>query len=365
MLDTAGLIEGDPVEVDVEVRLDQPAERLTVRVEGNPTVAIGPAVTTARAVTTDTIGVCVTLTPTRWGPAQAPTLVVSAVSRAGLRTATSRLALPLELVALPRPVPVGPMTAALAGRARVGNHVAARVGDGVEFAGVRPFTAGDSLRRVHWPISSRRGELYVTERAAEAAVDVVVVIDGLVESGPRGASTLDASLRGAAGLSRALLRNADRVGLVLLGGQLGWLAPASSTRSWYRLAAAALQVSPYESFVTPNLDRIPRAALPAGALVVLFSPLLDERVLSVCADLRRRRFATVVVDVLADQPSAPRGATAAAGQRLWRLQRAATRVQLTGLGALVTHWDGTAPLDVPLTAALRSARRRPPAGVHR
>lgn len=356
------LIEGDPVDIEIEVRLNQPAERLTARVEGDQTVTIDSTTSTSRVTDTDVLVWRVTLTPTRWGRAGPPTLILSATSRAGLRVATFRRPVPVELVALPRPVPVGPLTSALAGRARAGNHVAAWAGEGVEFVGVRPFVAGDSLRRVHWPVSSRRGQLYVTERAPEAAVDVVLVIDTLVESGPRGASTLDASLRGAAGVSRALLRNADRVGLVLLGGVLGWLSPASSTRAWYRLATAALRVAPYESYVTPDLDRIPRIALPPGALVVVFTPLLDDRVLSVCADLRRRRFTTIVVDVLGPAASsAPGRPLDAAGQRLWRLQQAASVAQLTALGCLATHWDGTGPLDVPLAAALRGTRRRAPA----
>lgn len=357
---TGQLIEGDPVDVDVALALDRPAEYVTANVEGDATVTVEPATSTAWAADTAVLGWRLTLTPTRWGPAAAPKLAVSATSRAGLRAAATLVSLPVELVALPRPVPVSPLTAALAGRARAGNHVAGRTGEGVEFAGIRPFTVGDSLRRVHWPVSSRRGGLYVTERAVEAGVDVVLVIDTLVESGPRGASTLDTSLRGAAGLSRVLLRNADRVGLVLLGGMLGWLSPASSPRAWYRLASAALRISPHQSYVTPNLDRIPRVALPPGALVVLFSSLLDERVLAVCADLRRRRFTTVVIDVLAGlPPTSPRDPVAVrAGERLWRLQRSAAVAQLTGLGAVVMRWDGSVPLDVPLTAALRRARRR-------
>ncbi|MGI8613101.1 MAG: DUF58 domain-containing protein [Nocardioidaceae bacterium] len=352
------LIEGDPLDIAIGLRLDRPAERLTARVEGNRTIDVAPMASTAHAFDTDVLLLQTTVTATRWGPTVAPTLAMSARSRAGLRAATTRLTLPIELVALPRPVGVGPLAAAYTGGSRAGNHVTSRAGDGVEFAGVRPFAAGDSLRRVHWPVSSRRGELYVTERATEAAMDVVLVIDTLVESGPRGASSLDASLRGAAGLSRALLSNADRVGLVLLGGVLGWLAPASSTRAWYRLMTAALRVSPYQSFVTPDLNRIPQVALPPGALVVLFSPLLDDRVLSVCADLARRRCTTLVIDVLGTQLPPPRSAAAAAGHRLWHLQREATVSRLARLGCAVIHWDGASPLEIPRTVALQGSRSR-------
>lgn len=360
------IVEGDPVVLTVTVRLDRVAEQLTVTVAGNGTLDIEPESRRFSAPDADVLEIAVTVTPTRWGRADPPLLTITTTSRAGLRAAAARLFVPTALVALPRPASVDASTVRFVGRARAGNHVTARAGDGVEFAGVREYRPGDALRRVHWPVSSRRGQLYVTERAAEAAMDVVVVIDTLGESGPRGASTLDASLRGAAGVSRALLRNGDRVGLVLLGGSVSWLAPASSARTWYRLMAAALNVAVSDSYLTPDVDRIPRVALPPGAVVLLFTPLLDDRALAVCSDLRRRRFTTIVLDVLArPEPSGRHDENSRLGQRLWRLKRLTTEAQLSAMGCVVTRWDAREPLDVPLATAMRRARRQSVPGPRR
>lgn len=351
------LVEGDPVEVTVRVVLDRPATLLWARLDADHTVAVEPGGAEARAASSSRLCWRAVLTPTRWGPANPPQLRVVATSRAGMRLGTTRVPLPLVLSALPRPVPVAPLRGGPAAGSRSGNHRTARAGNGIEFAGVRPFAPGDSLRRVNWPVTSRRGQLFVTDRFTEAGLDVVLIIDALAESGPRGASTLDASLRGAAGLSRSLLGNADRVGMVLLGQLQRWVAPTASARDWHRLAALALHAAPHDSYVTPDVDRIPPLALPSGALVVLFSPLLDERVLTVCADLHRRRFPTLVVDVLADPPGRAAGRRTGwidrSAERLWRLERRSTELRLAASGVLVTNWDGAGALDVPLAAGVR------------
>jgi uncharacterized protein (DUF58 family) len=347
------LVEGDPIELVVTVRLDRHAGKLTVRVEPTVGVTVDESGASATLRGVDTATLHVTIAATRWGSADPPTVAVAATSRWGLRLARTRLRLPVTVVALPRPATVSPNALGVPGRARAGNHVRRAAGDGVEFAGIRPFAVGDTLRRVHWPVSSRRGGLWVTEHAAEASTDVVLVIDTFTESGPRSSSTLDASLRGAAGLARALLRNADRVGLVLLGGRVEWLEPAGSRRSWYRIVTAALRVAPGESYVTPDLTRVPRVALPPAAVVIVFTPLLDDRLGEVVADMRRRRYQVVVVDVLPTPTTHRRLTGEDLPVRFWRVRREAAHAQLRTLGCVVASWNGVTPLDVPLAGALR------------
>ena len=52
-----------------------------------------------------------------------------------------------------------------------------------------------------------------------------------------------------------------------------------------------------------GLTRLPRAALPPGALIVVFSPLLDPRLIEALRDLRERGFSVLVVDVLNAEPA--------------------------------------------------------------
>ena len=86
---------------------------------------------------------------------------------------------------------------------------------------------------------------------------------------------------------RPYLRVSDRAGLVVLGGMLRWVGPAAGDRQFYRVAEMMLAAR-FDSFVTPDVGRILRTALPPGTLVVVFSPLLDPRGFGAITDLRQR-----------------------------------------------------------------------------
>jgi uncharacterized protein (DUF58 family) len=101
------------------------------------------------------------------------------------------------------------------------------------------------------------------------------------------------------------------------------------------------------------MRRLPRAALPPGALVVVFSPLLDQRFVEILRDMRERGFTMLVVDVLnADPPVRPRS-TDRMARRIWRMEQEAIRFSLRELGVPVVHWDGIASLDLPLARYTR------------
>ena len=251
---------------------------------------------------------------------------------------------------------------------RIGEHTGRAVGAGVEFAGLRPYQPGDQLRDVNRAVSIRRGQLHVNQRAAARAADLVIMIDAFGPAeGAVADRTVDLAVHGAATLAAAYLKVSDRAGIVVLGGTLRWLGPSHGMRQFYRIAELLLQAR-YDSWATPDLDRIPRTALPPGTLVVALSPLLDPRGLAALTDLRRRGFPLIVVDTLRDEPpptspvpftgpfTGRPPAEAGLALRLWRLDRAATRSALRGLGVPVLRW----PDDAELDSTLASLRRPPP-----
>ena len=233
---------------------------------------------------------------------------------------------------------------------------------GIEFAGLRPYEPGDQLRDVNRAVSIRRGQLHVNQRAAARAADLVMMIDTFGESGPvadRAAWTWPCTARPR--WTTAYLRVSDRAGLVVLGGVLRWLGPAAGDRQFYRIAEMMLKAR-YDSFVTPDIGRIPRTALPPGTLVVVFSPLLDPRAFG-AAD----RPAPARLPADRGGHTAGRAARRSRARRrrrlalrLWRLDRAATRSALRHLGVPVLRWPGDAELDSVLAPL-----RRPPPGLRR
>jgi uncharacterized protein (DUF58 family) len=304
--------------------------------------------------------------PDRWGRYSPGTVLVGGrAGRGGFQLSARIEVEPLEI--FPRAERMRSRLVPAELLRRIGEHTGRAVGDGVEFAGLRPYVPGDPLRDVNRAVSIRHGQLHVNQRAAARAADLVVMIDSLGPAGPVADRTLDAAVHGAAALVTAYLRLADRAGIVVLGGALRWLGPAHGMRQFYRIAEMMLRAR-YDSFVAPDVGRIPRTALPPGTLVVVFSPLLDPRALTAFTDLRQRGFPLIVVDTLRDEPPVSsrsvRGRRENLALRLWRLDRAATRAALGDLGVPVLRWEPDAELDSvfaplrgPLAAQPVAARR--------
>jgi uncharacterized protein (DUF58 family) len=236
---------------------------------------------------------------------------------------------------------------------RLGEHRARVPGDGTEFTGVREYVPGDRQRAINWPASTRLGRLQVNTFAAERSQDVVLLVDATSDVGEPGRSALDLGLRGASGAARAHLAARDRVGVITYQwGGAHWLAPSLGRRQFYRIVDALLQSD--TGFARGAVfNRLPRAALPPGALVVAFSPLLDGRFVETLRDMRERGFALIVVDVLNAEPPRRRAFADNAARRIWTLEQQAIRFSLRELGVPVVSWDGLAPLDLPLAPYTR------------
>jgi uncharacterized protein (DUF58 family) len=185
----------------------------------------------------------------------------------------------------------------------VGEHVVAGTGTGVEFAGIRPYQAGDPVRQVHWASSARYGRPHVVLRHAERLADVVLMIDGYSDVGPPGGSSLDVSVRTAASLAESWLATGDRVGVVTLSGLLRWLPVGLGRRTLYPIVDSVLSVRRDRAVPIAGPPRIPLPALPPGALVVLLTPLLSDRIVEVVQRLGERGMAMLVLDTLPAEPA--------------------------------------------------------------
>ena len=236
---------------------------------------------------------------------------------------------------------------------RLGEHPARVAGEGTEFTGVREYVPGDRQRAINWPATTRRGRLQVNTFAAVRSQDVVLLVDATSDVGPPGSSALDLGLRAAAGAARAHLAARDRVGVITYQwGSARWLAPSLGRRQVYKIIDAMLEADAGWARGAA-FGRLPRAALPPGALVVAFSPLLDQRFVEALRDMRERGFALIVVDVLNTEPPARYAFADVMARRIWLMEQQAIRFSLRELGVPVVHWDGVTPLDLPLAPYTR------------
>jgi uncharacterized protein (DUF58 family) len=237
---------------------------------------------------------------------------------------------------------------------RLGEHASRAAGEGTEFTGIREFVPGDRQRRINWAASTRRGRLQLNTFAAERTQSVVIVADVTADVGEPGFTPADLALRGAAAAARAYLHVRDRVGFVRYQGGVSWVPPGTGPRHHYRILDMMLADQQAGGLIPrgPVITRLPRAALPPGSLILVFSPLLDRRIVETLRDLRERGFAMLIIDVLNAEPQQT-DRLGALARRIWRLEQQAIRFSLRELGIPVVRWDGEQSLDEPLAPYTR------------
>ena len=228
-----------------------------------------------------------------------------------------------------------------------GSHVAPQRGDGIEFADLRPFLPGDRPRSINWRATARRGALMVNQRHPERATDVVLFLDSFLDVRGAAGSTLDQAVGAAASLAAAYLRQRDRVGLVSFGGFVQWLQPGSGQAALYRLLDTLMETQVFATAAWKGIRHLPPRTLPAKALIVALTPLVDERGVAALFDLLARGYDLAVVDISPLTPAAPPagGEWGGLAQRLWALERETLRHRYQRLGAAVVEWTEATTLQ--------------------
>jgi uncharacterized protein (DUF58 family) len=228
-----------------------------------------------------------------------------------------------------------------------GSHVAAQRGDGIEFADLRPFLPGDRPRSINWRATARRGALMVNQRHPERATDVVLFLDSFLDVRGAAGSTLDQAVGAAASLAAAYLRQRDRVGLVSFGGFVQWLPPSGGQAALYRLLDTLMETQVFATAAWKGIRHLPPRTLPAKALIVALTPLVDERGVAALFDLLARGYDLAVVDISPLTPAAPAagGEWGDLAQRLWALERETLRHRYQRLGAAVVEWTEATTLQ--------------------
>jgi uncharacterized protein (DUF58 family) len=233
----------------------------------------------------------------------------------------------------------------LATRPASGSRPTGAGGEGIEFAELREFRAGERVRRVNWRASARRGRLLVSDRLPERSSDVVLFLDSLTEAATEEESTLDFAVRAVATLAGEYLRQRDRVGLLSFGGELEWVLPSAGARQHYRIIDAVLSSESARLFRWRDPSLIPRRVLPPQSLIVALTPLLDWRVNRALLNLRARGYDLALIEI--DPLRFAEHARAIYGEQAWRvwlLERELIRNRFLRAGVPVSRWNGDAPL---------------------
>lgn len=297
----------------------------------------------------------------RWGRHPVGPAGARVVAAQGLLVSRAVITEPVRTRVYPKTEPFEAVEAMPRAAGLVGAHRSRRPGEGGELAGVRVFAPGDRLRRIDWRVSLRARQLHVAATLSDRDAEVVVLLDVLAEAGRSGgvggaASVLDTTVRAAAAIAEHYLHRGDRVALLEYGPSARRLRPATGRRQYLTVLEWLLDVhaehsphEPYDQVFGPQL-------LAADALVVVLTPLLDERSAQMLARLARSGRFVVAVDTLpADLPAPKDRGWAEVAYRLWRLDRDTMIGQLREHGVPVVRWAGAGSLDQVLRDVARLA----------
>lgn len=262
----------------------------------------------------------------------------------------------------------------------VGQNRSHHQGSGGELDQIRPFRFGDRLRRVHWPVSVRTGELHVTATHADQDTEILLLVDAMHDIGRStgvegSSSSLDNAVRAAGAIAEHYLRSGDRVGLLVLGSRdTPQVTAAAGSNHLRRLLDLLARVTVADGTVSDEkrLRSQLRHHVSAGTLAIILTPAISPEVLAHAVALARRGISVVTVDTLPpglaapDIPEESLAQLASTAEELpaqtrlaWRLRllerhREMTRAREAGVP--IVPWAGPGTLDLVLRDLGRRSR---------
>jgi len=259
-----------------------------------------------------------------------------------LECAIVPLPAPGALLVYPRLVQLGSLFSESGSASHDGRRLLLRRHTGFELHGVREYEQGESLRRVHWPSTARRGQLMVKELEDAPRDEVAVLLDA--DARAVVGDSFEVQVRAAGSLVDAYIRRGRRAVLVVNTERREVQHVHSVAADWRRALELLAAVEPTgEAPLARLLTEEDSPAVRALELVVVtarIEPALVDRLVQ--RSLSRRKVSVVYVD-----PASFNGAGRKPEPALLRLQAAGVAV------AVVRDGDD---LAVRLQGSLEAAR---------
>jgi len=248
-----------------------------------------------------------------------------------------------------RPKHVGPWPGLIPSRA---------LGIGSEFYSMREYIPGDDPKRINWKASARHNSLIINENEAERVTDVMVVLDTDVTFyGPVEGEMFERGVQAAASIAGLLLRQGNRVGLVLQGSERGSVTAAFGKRHERRILYLLAAAKPCRARISTSyvMSLLARRMLPSSAQVVIVSSLLDPEMKEGVRQLITAGYSTLVVSPTPTAPLTFQDPTEETAFKMIMLERTLTLLALERTSSVI-DW----PRGIPLSAVMAKVRRLRP-----
>lgn len=256
---------------------------------------------------------------------------------------------PGSILVYPRLVELDRLFSETGSRVQEGRRLLLRRPSGFELHSVRDHQQGESLRRVHWPSTAKRGHLMVKDLEDSPRDEVLVLLDGdaaFVQGTPPD-SSFEAAVSAAGSILAAHARRGRRAGLLVNAREPRYQAVHSHDGDWSLALELLASVEPDGPNPVAALlaegSGMPSKALDLCVVTSGLTPRLADRLLQ--RAVTRRGSALVYVDPATFAPGAERDAPPETGVRaqLSRLAHAGIPVCVVRRGDDLAAVLGGAP----------------------
>lgn len=191
------------------------------------------------------------------------------------------------LVVHPRPVPLPRVRPPAAGVVVTSRIRRRHQGDSSDFAGVREYTPGDDLRRIHWKVTAKRGKLTVVEYESGEANNVTVALDLFprYHAGEGDEHTLEYGVTLAASVASQCLRQGAEFSLVAEGSESYSLRSLISERAELVVMDALARVRADAPRSLPETLLGLENWIPRGSGMVVISPMAGPEAIALARRL--------------------------------------------------------------------------------
>ena len=228
------------------------------------------------------------------------------------------------------------------------------LGIGTEFYSLREYVPGDDPKRINWKASARYNQLIINETEAERVTDIMIVLDTDVTFfGPTESELFERGVQAAASMASLLLKQGNRVGLVLQGGERGSIPAGFGKRHERRILYLLAAARPGRAAVSTSyvMNLLARRMLPSRAQIVIISPLLDPEIKEGVRKLSAAGYSMLVLSPSPTLPSSFEQKTEEIAFKIIMLERSISLLEL-GRSSTVVDW----PIGVPLSALMSKVR---------
>lgn len=161
-----------------------------------------------------------------------------------------------------------------------GQYLSVFKGQGIEFAEVRQYIAGDDIRSIDWNVSARTGNTYVKKFNEERELSVIIACDVSASQyfGSKGNLKAEAAIELASIFAFSAIKNSDKVGLLLFSDKVElYIPPRKGKRHVLRIIRELLAFEPKskKTDISMALSTLIRLIKRQGILLFI-SDFVDE-----------------------------------------------------------------------------------------